>query len=95
MDCPKCGAKNLTDTEFCPFCGFSLEIDKKLEELGEKSENSNRPPPTAMCYYPTTRDPLVYEWEWEEHEKKAKKKRLRRYIALIILGFILLLGIIL
>ena len=71
MDCPKCGAKNLTDTKFCPTCGFNLEIDKKLGELRENSTSTKYPPkPTAMCYCP---DP---DYEWDDRKGKLKKKRL-------------------
>ena len=97
MNCPECGTKNLTDTKFCPTCGFNLEIDKKLEELRESSPSLNYPPPVATCYCPA---PGYREKYREELEKKNKRLRyikeivIKLVIGLIIVSFILLLAII-
>jgi len=52
MNCPKCSTKILSDVKFCPNCGFNLEIDKKLDEIGENPPFSRPPKDTAMCYSP-------------------------------------------
>lgn len=43
VNCPKCGAKNAEDSEFCTTCGAKLQLAKpkaaaKGEEIGRKAE---------------------------------------------------------
>ena len=77
MKCSKCGAEILTDTKFCPVCGFNLDIDKKLEQL--VGIGVSKPPrETAMCYCPRP------DYEWDDKIEEPKKKKLWGCIWVII-----------
>ena len=81
MNCSKCGTEILTDTKFCPVCGFNLEIDKKLEQL--VGIGASKPPrETAMCYCPAP------DYELDNKTGKPKKKKPWGCILIIAAAFI-------
>lgn len=45
--CPKCGEKNLTDSSFCEFCGFSLKRKKPQKEEATWSITTSPKPDVA------------------------------------------------